>query len=150
MSRSHLSNLAVWAIVVILILIGIFDIATGYYLLVSPSPGLIYGPETIWSSADNANEVTMSLFQRIGILSVHTGIVTVVIAYYSRNKPGLRTVLLLTYMVTGIGIGIYDSYWFAGTYYRSVKIGIGVVFFSALGLQLVGLWKGWWREENRN
>ena len=150
MSSSHHNNITAWIIVVILLLIGIFDIVTGCYLLVSPSPGLIYGPETIWANSNSANEVTMSLFQRIGILSVHTGIVTVVIAYYSRYKPKLRTVLLLTYMVTGIGLGIYDSHWFAGTYYRYVKIGIGIVFFSALGLQLVGIWNGWWHEENCN
>ena len=109
---------------------------------------LVNGKATIWAVPGPVNAFVLSLFERIGVFSIHVGIVTMLFGWYSRHHPGFRTLLYLSYFFTGLGFAWHDYKWFYQTDYWYMKQVIGLFFFTALVIQLVGTWKGWWRREH--
>ena len=143
--RAH--RAAATYVVVTIVCIGLYDACTGIYLLFSHTPMLVNGSETIWAVPGPLNDFVLSLFQRIGFFSLHVGIITMLLGWYSRNHPELRTLLYLSYFFTGLGFAYHDYRWFYQTDYWYIKQAIGFFFFTALVIQLAGVWKGWWRRE---
>lgn len=144
---NRLQKYATFYIVAILILIGSYDALTGLYLILSSTPMQVHGPGTIWSGSNSTSDIEISLYQRIGAYSLHVGIVTIVYGWFTRTHPGFRTVLLVTYFITGMAFAYHDHLWFSGTYYWYLKQFIGFLFFLALVIQIYGLWKGWWQTD---
>lgn len=138
---------AAWFVVVIIVIIGVYDTVVGIYLLTSPTPWLAHGPGTIWSESGDLGLTGQSLYQRIGVFSFHVGILTVVLGCLGRTRAGLRTLLILIYLVTGIAFGRYDYHWFSGTLYWDVKLLLGTLFVAAAIVQFTGVWKNWWHTE---
>ena len=142
---SRIPVVAASYVVSVIIAIGIYDAYTGLTLLLSDTPGLVNGTGTVWADPATVNGLTLSLFERIGAFSLHVGVVTMVLGWYSMHHAVLRTVLLLTYFFTGLVFAWHDFRWFAYTDYWYLKQVIGTGFFTALVIQLYGSWKGWWK-----
>lgn len=137
-------KVVLWYIVICLLAIGIYDVGVGCYMIFSQTPWLANGADTIWSrSISSVN--SYPLYQRIGVLSVHAGIVTIILTCYSIYRPKLRSLLILIYLFTGIFFYLYDNYWFSDSTYLVLKTVIGTFFFIAAILQFIGTRKGWWK-----
>lgn len=121
-------------VLLVVILIGTLDFATGVYLLTAPTPWLAHGPETVWSLAAPGapGELTMSLFRRVGAFSLYAGSVTLVWAWLGKSDRKLLSALLITYSVVGIAFAYADNAYFAGTAYLRVKQAIGGFWTAAL------------------
>ncbi len=120
------------------VLVGMYDVAIGLYLLASATPWLAHGPGTPWIGlgaqlVDAAPpDATLGLFRRMGAFSLHAGACTIVWALLGHRRPALQTALFLTYAVSGMGFAITDAAFFPDTSYRIAKHIIGTIFFAAL------------------
>lgn len=120
------------------VLVGIYDVAVGAYLLLSSTPWLAHGPGTPWvtlaTQLANAAppDATLGLLRRMGAFSLHAGVCTIVWAMLGHRRPALQTALFLTYMATGVGFAVTDAAFFPDTPYRIAKHVIGTIFFVAL------------------
>ena len=123
----------------IVIIVGLYDVVVGLFMLFSPSPYLAHGPNTVWSytpqAADSQIRVLLSsLFARIGAFSLHAGVASIVwCATAWRNRKSMGA-LLLTYLVTGLAFFSSDSRYFAGTTYFAVKQVLGALWMLAIVL----------------
>ena len=123
----------------IVILVAVWDVAVGLFILLGPSPHLANGPGTIWARAPEtlgpeSDVVFASLFARIGAFSLHVGIVTIAwcaIAWRDRRAMG---VLLVIYLVSGVTFFAGDLRYFSGTPYFLVKQVFGALWAFALVL----------------
>src|SRR5947208_16632 len=110
----------------IVIIVGLYDVAVGLFMLFSPSPYLAHGPNTVWLYAPQAADsqtrtLLSSLFARIGAFSLHAGVASIVwCATAWRNRTSMGA-LLVTFLVTGLAFFFSDSRYFAGTAYFAVK-----------------------------
>lgn len=143
-SRIFTPTAAAWFVTLTFILIGGFDVAMGAYLLLSSTPWLAHGPGTVWSTGGDLGAAGESLYQRIGVFSFHVGVVTMVLGWYGRRFPFLRTILVAIYLLTGIAFAVYDNHWFTGTTYWWAKMLLGVLFAAAAVIQFLGTYKRWW------
>lgn len=127
----------------VLVAIGIYDVAIGLVLLASATPWVAHGPGTSWMAMGASlgggplSDVTLGLFRRIGAFSLHSGAVTVVWAALGHAHPRVRTAQFVTYSLTGLAFGATDAAFFPGTAYLLAKRLIGVAFFGALVAHLV-------------
>lgn len=121
-------------VLLVVVLIGALDFATGVYLLASSEPWLAHGAATVWSLAapDAPPELALSLFRRMGAFSLYAGSVTLVWAWLGRSDRRLLSVLLVTYSVVGVAFAYADNAFFAGTAYLHVKQAIGAAWTAAL------------------
>ncbi len=124
---------------IVLSLIGLYDLAVGAWLLTAAEPWRAHGPDTLWQATPEllaqipaSTNVFESLYRRMGAFSLHAGAVTVVWAFLARSNRPLRTALLVTYTLTGLGFGYTDGLFFAGTAYAQVKHLIGGLWVAAL------------------
>ncbi len=120
-------------VLVVVVLIGMLDFATGAFLLASPEPWLAHGRETVWSLAPSVPaDLSMSLFRRIGAFSLYAGTVTIVWAWFGKADRRLLSALLITYSVVGVAFAYADNAYFTGTTYLRLKQAIGAVWTAAL------------------
>ena len=121
----------------IVIIVGLYDVAIGLFMLFSPSPYLAHGPNTIWTAAPQAADsqikvLLASLFARMGAFSLHAGVASIVwCATAWRNRKAMSA-LLLTYLVTGMAFFSSDSRYFTGTTYFVVKQVLGAFWMLAV------------------
>lgn len=136
MSRSRMFVLAV------ILFIALFDIVTGLRLMLSETPWLVNGSQTLWTEGSQLQSpFAASLFQRLGAFSFHVGVITALWAILNRHRPGMITALLVTYSVTGITFLVSDSLYFKGTPYYAMKSAFGALWSAALIVNLVSVWK---------
>ena|SRR5689334_11403035 len=121
----------------IVIIVGLYDVSIGLFMLFSPPPFLANGSNTVWTYAPQAADSQMrfllaSLFARIGAFSLHAGLASIVwCATAWRNRKAMSA-LLLTYLVTGLAFLSSDSRYFAGTTYLVVKQVLGALWMFAI------------------
>lgn len=120
--------------------VALLDLATGLYLLASPTPWLAHGPQTVWTevvplieTAPPLAAALASLWQRVGAFSCFAGIMTLVWLWRGRRDPSVLRTLLVAYLVAGLAFGLTDARWFSGTPYHLFKQVIGGLWVTALG-----------------
>ena len=135
MSRSRLFVLST------ILFIALFDIVTGLRLLLSDSPWLVNGDQTLWAiqGAQQQTPLTASLFQRLGAFSFHVGVIMALWAVLNRHRPGMLTVLLALSPITGMLFLWNDSLYFKDTPYFTLKTIFGTVWCIALAVHLVSI-----------
>src|SRR5947207_3195823 len=121
----------------IVIIVGLYDVSIGLFMLFSRSPFLAHGPNTVWTygsqAADSQIRILLaSLFDRIGAFSLHAGLASIVwCATAWRNRKAMSA-LLLTYLLTGLAFFSSDLRYFAGTTYFVVKQVLGAFWMFAI------------------
>lgn len=128
-------------------LVGLWDLATGLYMLLAPEPWRAHGPETLWMTAGPAlrdhgavGVAAMSMLRRIGAFSFYAGALSVGLAWHARRAPHTLTALLAIYTSVGIAFNLTDRAYFAGTSYFVAKQAIGAVWTVGLALHA---WERW-------
>lgn len=143
------------AVTAVVCLVGLYDIAIGAYMLWAATPHAAHGPGTVWEAlgpvmarGGDGGALAVGVeatLRRMGAFSLHAGVVTCVWAAYAYARPGVRTALFLTYVVTGMGFFTTDSRFFADTDYHHMKQWIGHAFTAAMLLHFWGRWGRWGR-----
>jgi hypothetical protein len=135
-SRQH-------AVAAIVILVGLYDVCIGLFMLFSTSPHLAHGTTTLWAHAPElagqAAGVLASLFARLGAFSLHAGLISIAWCLTAWRNRRAMTVLLLTYLVSGFAFFASDLRYFAGTPYFMVKQILGTLWVLAIVLHF---WPG--------
>jgi uncharacterized protein YjeT (DUF2065 family) len=133
-----------WFVVAIVAAVGLLDVVTGFWLLVSPTPWTAHGPGTVWlqapdlvARAPEAASLIDALFRRTGAFSLHAGVVTIVAAWLGRRHRTLMTGLLVVWMIDGLAFFLTDRAAFAGTTYLVAKQVIGSAWALAFVVHLV-------------
>lgn len=127
---------------VIVGLVASYDLAVGLTMMVSSTPWLAHGPDTVWSRAaaslgdDAISDALRASWARIGAFSTFAGASTWVWLIRGLRDPSTLTTLLVVYLVVGTAFGLTDAAWFGGTAYLTVKHVIGVLWLAALAAQL--------------
>jgi hypothetical protein len=121
----------------IVIIVGLYDVSIGLFMLFSPSPFLAHGPNTVWTydprMADSQIRILLaSLFDRIGAFSLHAGLASIVWCATSWRNRKAMSALLLTYLVSGLAFVSSDLRYFAGTTYFVVKQVLGAFWMLAI------------------
>jgi hypothetical protein len=121
--------------------VALLDIFVGAYLLVSPTPWLAHGPDTVWTRAAEElgshgalDAAYAALLDRVGAFSLFAGISTAVWLARSLTDRRILSTLLITYVVAGLAFGITDAEHFGGTPYLTAKRVIGGAWMLALVL----------------
>ena len=132
MTRQH-------AVAAIVVLVGLYDVAIGLFMLFSPSPYLAHGAGTLWARAPeiagpDARVVLASLFARMGAFSFHAGLVSIAWCATAWRNRRAMTVLLLVYLVSGAAFFSSDLRYFSGTPYFVVKQVFGGLWMLAIVL----------------
>lgn len=136
------------AVVAAIVAVGMWDFATGLYMLLSQDPWRAHGADTLWARAAPAmasspvvHEAAMSMLRRIGAFSLYAGAVSMGLGWYCRRDRRTITALLAIYSVVGLAFAATDRAYFEGTSYALAKQLIGVVW--SVGLLAHG-WE-WWQ-----
>lgn len=133
-----------WFVVAVVATVGVLDVMTGLWLLVSPTPWTAHGPDTVWLRAPviaervpDAAPLLEALFRRTGAFSLHAGVVTIVGAWLGRRHRTLMTGLLVVWMLDGLAFFVTDRAAFANTPYLVAKQVIGSAWALAFVVHLV-------------
>ena len=121
----------------VIAIVALWDVVTGARLLFSSSPNLAHGSSTLWASAPPLTPAIASLYHRLGAFSLYAGLMTLAFAAVgARHRPTL-SVLLVGYMITGVGFFLNDMTYFRGTPYFLVKQAFGVLWTVAVVLHFI-------------
>jgi hypothetical protein len=119
--------------------IGLFDVACGLRMLLGSTPWLQNGQEAPWLALPVAVQaqlatgpIALGLYRRIGAFWLHAGLVTLAWTWWVRADWRGRTLLLVTYSVSGLALGWCDSTFAAGTDWLVLKRAIGGAWAIAL------------------
>ena len=120
-------------VLAIVFLVAFWDVVVGARLLFSSSPQIAHGASTLWAGAGApTTPAVASLYHRLGAFSLYAGLMTMAFAAVgARHRPTL-TVLLIGYMVTGLGFFWNDLAYFRGTPYFFVKQVFGGLWVLAV------------------
>ena len=132
MTRQH-------TVAAIVVLVALYDIGIGLFMLFGSSPQLAHGSGTVWATAaegigQEAAIVLASLFARLGALSLHVGAVSIVWCATAWRSHRAMAALLVTYLITGIALFASDLRYFSGTPYFIVKQAFGGLWVLAIVL----------------
>ena len=124
--------------------IGLFDVVCGLRMLLGDAPWLQNGQGGPWLALPidvqvqlATGPVALGLYRRIGAFWLHAGLVTLVWTWWVRRDWRGRTLLLMTYCLSGLGLGWCDATFAAGTDWGVFKQAIGGVW--VIGLLAHGL-----------
>ena len=122
-----------------------FDIDEGLPMdlgkAVADAPELAHGDDTVWAGLDASAAGVHAALRRLGAFSLHSGAVTLVWTALAYRRPALRTWLLFTYLVTGLGFAWTDATYFAGTRYYLMKQILGGLFAAAMVVHFAARWR---------
>ncbi len=122
----------------IVMLVGLYDVSIGLYMLFSPAPQLAHGTSTLWAHAASSDpeiqRILDSLFARMGAFSFHAGLISIAWCLATWQNPPMMGVLLAAYLVTGLAFFSADVRYFSGTTYFAVKETLGALWILALVL----------------
>jgi hypothetical protein len=123
----------------LLFAIGLLDVACGLRMLLGSTPWLQNGQGAPWLALPvdvqaqlATGSIALGLYRRIGAFWLHAGLVTLAWTWWVRADWRGRTLLLLTYSVSGVGLGWCDSTFAAGTDWLVFKRAIGGAWTIAL------------------
>ena len=132
------SEAARWFVIATLFAIGLFDVVCGLRMLLGDQPWLQNGQQAAWLAlppdvlAQLGTAPTIGLFRRIGAFWLHAGLVTLAWTWWVRHDWRGRTLLLVTYSLSGIGLGWCDDTFAAGTDWLTFKRIVGGVWVLML------------------
>ena len=127
------------AVAAIVIVVGLYDVAIGLFMVFGSTPHLAHGGSTLWANAPHAlgeegSAIMGSLFARLGAFSLHAGAVSIVWCLTAWRNRRAMGALLLTYLITGLAFYASDVRYFADTPYFIVKQVLGWFWVLAIVL----------------
>jgi hypothetical protein len=127
------------AVLVVVAIVAVSDLAVGIFLLASHEPWRAHGPGTVWSESAALASIpaVASLYRRLGAFSLYAGVMTLVFAGVgARHRPTL-TALLFGYAIVGVAFFATDTAYFRGTAYYSIKQAFGALWMAAIVMHLI-------------